>query len=155
MAPPTERRGPLRSLRLFVPAASAVLALCCTGVAGAHTRSSHARAHSSAPISPQMSCGALATDPSFAAIPRYPTAIASATDVAASGGNPAYCDVQGMIAPQTHFEMKLPETTWQGRYIQDGCGGYCGAVRSPSFPTCQTPPGNSFALATDDEGHTS
>ena len=31
-----------------------------------------------------------------------------------------------MIAPQTHFDLKLPVSTWQGRYLQNGCGGYCG-----------------------------
>jgi hypothetical protein len=103
-----------------------------------------------------MTCSALATLPSLVTIPGNPTSIDTATDVAASGTNPEYCDIKGMIAPQTHFEMKLPDKTWQGRYLQNGCGGYCGAVSAQSFPQpCDTELGGDFAMATDDEGHTS
>jgi Tannase and feruloyl esterase len=105
-------------------------------------------------IPAQMTCASLANDPNFVTIPGNPTAIASATDVPASGGNPEYCDVKGMIAPQTHFELELPTTTWQGRYLQNGCGGYCGSVGNQSFPSCDATLGGDFAMATDDEGHT-
>ncbi|MBV9046674.1 MAG: tannase/feruloyl esterase family alpha/beta hydrolase [Solirubrobacterales bacterium] len=112
-----------------------------------------------APVSPtipaQMPCAALATDSNFVTIPGNPTSIASATIVPAASGNPEYCDVQGMIAPQTHFDLKLPINTWQGRYLQNGCGGYCGAVSSQTFPSCDATLGGDFAMATDDEGHTS
>ena len=102
-----------------------------------------------------QSCGSIASDPAWAALPAYPTAIASATVVAAANGNPAYCDVKGMIAPQTHFELELPVSTWQGRYLQNGCGGYCGTVNAQRFPSCDAVLGGDFAMATDDEGHTS
>ncbi len=62
--------------------------------------------------------------------------------------HPEYCDVQGMIAPQTHFDLQLPVGTWQGRYLQNGCGGYCGSVRE----SCRG--GRGGDMATDDEGHT-
>jgi hypothetical protein len=39
-----------------------------------------------------------------------------------------YCDVLGVISPQTHFEVLLPETTWRGDYLQQGCGGFCGVA---------------------------
>jgi feruloyl esterase len=39
-----------------------------------------------------------------------------------------YCFVQGYISPQTQFEVLLPLTTWRGRYLQQGCGGFCGFV---------------------------
>lgn len=114
---------------------------------------SRALAATSPTIPARMSCAALAADPSFVTIPGNPTAIASAALVAASGGEPEYCDVKGMIAPQTHFEMYLPTKTWQGRYLQNGCGGYCGVVSSQSFPSCDATLGGDFAMATDDEGH--
>ena len=41
---------------------------------------------------------------------------------------------QGMIAPQTHFDLQLPVNTWQGRYLQNGCGGYCGTVSGTDLP---------------------
>jgi Tannase and feruloyl esterase len=117
------------------------------------------------PISPTIpatqSCASIGTLSQLAGLPRYPTAIASATVVPASPGtattpaNPEYCDVKGMIAPQTHFELELPLTTWQGRYLQNGCGGYCGTVSGQTFPSCDATLGGDFAMATDDEGHVS
>ena len=131
------------------------------GVATAKTRPAlvtvSAKLAAASPTIPAtMTCSALATLPGLVTIPGNPTSIDTATDVAASGTNPEYCDIKGMIAPQTHFEMKLPDKTWQGRYLQNGCGGYCGAVSAQSFPQpCDTELGGDFAMATDDEGHTS
>ncbi|HLH67429.1 MAG TPA: tannase/feruloyl esterase family alpha/beta hydrolase [Solirubrobacteraceae bacterium] len=142
-------------------AVAVAVAISAGGVAGAHAvnrtliRASRALAAVSPTIPAKMPCSALATDPSFVTIPGNPTSIASATVVPAGSGNPEYCDVQGMIAPQTHFELKLPIDTWQGRYLQNGCGGYCGAVSSQTFPSCDATLGGDFALATDDEGHAS
>ena len=48
----------------------------------------------------------------------------------------------------------MPESTWQGRYLQNGCGGYCGSVNAQTFPSCDAQLGGDFAMATDDEGHT-
>ena len=105
-------------------------------------------------IQPKLSsCAAITTLTDLAANPQYPTAIASSTDVKAANGNPEYCDVQGMIAPQTHFDLQLPVSTWQGRYLQNGCGGYCGTVSTQTFPSCDAQLGGDFAMATDDEGH--
>jgi feruloyl esterase len=102
---------------------------------------------------PNASCQLIKQLTDLAANPQYPTAIASSTDVAAGNGNPEYCDVQGMIAPQTHFDLKLPVSKWQGRYLQNGCGGYCGTVNGQTFPSCDATLGGDFAMATDDEGH--
>ena len=52
----------------------------------------------------------------------------------------------------------MPTSTWTGRYVQEGCGGYCGVVNPgpPALSTgCPAVAGNELALATDDEGHTS
>ncbi|MGH9247095.1 MAG: tannase/feruloyl esterase family alpha/beta hydrolase [Acidimicrobiales bacterium] len=34
----------------------------------------------------------------------------------------------GYVFPQVHFELRLPTETWNGRYFQTGCGGYCGST---------------------------
>jgi feruloyl esterase len=115
---------------------------------------SAALASTSPTIPARISCSDLGQLTSLAAIPGYPTAISPPVDVPAAGNNPQYCDVKGMIAPQTHFELKLPDSTWQGRYLQNGCGGYCGTVGNQSFPSCDQTLGGDFAMATDDEGHT-
>jgi hypothetical protein len=128
------------------------------GVAGAKSGPLIAASAKLVPISPIIkpklsSCGAITGLTDLAANPQYPTAIASSTDVPASGGNPEYCDVKGMIAPQTHFDLQLPVNSWQGRYLQNGCGGYCGTVGNQTFPSCDAQLGGDFAMATDDEGH--
>ncbi len=157
----------LRSLRAYlclagaaavVTAAVAVLA-SNGGVASAHTsralvNDSNRLASVSPTIPAKVDCSTLKSLPSLVTIPDFPTSIDSTTDVAAAGGNPEYCDVKGMIAPQTHFEMKLPVSTWQGRYLQNGCGGYCGVITNQNFPSCDAQLGGDFAMATDDEGHT-
>ena len=129
------------------------------GVASAKTNRSlvhdSAKLAATSPLIPaKATCASMATDPNLVTIPGNPTSIDSATDIPAAGANPEYCDLKGMIAPQTHFEMKLPVSTWQGRYLQNGCGGYCGSVSSQSFPSCDATLGGDFAMATDDEGHT-
>lgn len=104
-------------------------------------------------IPAEISCSAVASLPGLGTIPGYPTSISSATDVPAASGNPEYCDVKGIIAPQTQFELELPVSTWQGRYLQNGCGGYCGLVNAQAFPACDATLGGDFAMATDNEGH--
>ncbi len=46
-----------------------------------------------------------------------------------------FCFVEGYISPQTQFEVLLPLTTWQGRYLQEGCGGFCGFLYPWWTPT--------------------
>jgi hypothetical protein len=157
----------LRSLRAYLCLAGAAAVMTAAvavlasggGVASAHTsrvlvNDSKRLATVSPTIPAKIGCSTLPSLPSLVTIPHFPTSIDSATDVAAAGANPEYCDVKGMIAPQTHFEMKLPVSTWQGRYLQNGCGGYCGTVSNQNFPACDAQLGGDFAMATDDEGHT-
>lgn len=119
---------------------------------------------SSAVTLPRLPCSALADQirvqhpaqpsvPDFARIPGAPTEIWSATIVPASGKNPAYCDVKGLISPQIQFELKLPTTTWQGRYLQMGCGGSCGSIPVSTFPACNLQPQGNFAVASTNDGH--
>jgi len=144
-------------------AVALVLILSSTGggvAAGAQSRPLVADSAKLASISPRIpakeSCASIASLASLAGLPHYPTAIASATVVSppnATSTTPAYCNVQGMIAPQTHFDLELPLASWQGRYLQNGCGGYCGTVSQQTFPSCDATLGGDFAMATDDEGH--
>lgn len=153
-------RAALSVVAAILVAAIVVALGSAGGVASARARvarplvaASSQLAATSPTIPAKLSCAEVATLPSLAAIPDYPTSIASATIVPAASGNPEYCDVKGMIAPQTHFELELPVSTWQGRYLQNGCGGYCGSVGTQQFPTCDAQLGGDFAMATDDEGH--
>ncbi len=112
-----------------------------------------ARTASTLPIIPPViSCAVLAQH-DFGNVPDAPTSISSATVVAATSTTPEYCDIKGYISPQTQFELKLPTKTYQGRYLQVGCGGFCGIVSPTTFPSCDPQLGGDFAIATDDQGH--
>jgi len=72
---------------------------------------------------------------------------------AADASDPATCDVRGTIDPAVRFELKLPISTFTGRYVQYGCQGECGAIFPPPAPGCSPPQGGDFAVAATDDGH--
>ncbi|WP_122689086.1 tannase/feruloyl esterase family alpha/beta hydrolase, partial [Pseudomonas viridiflava] len=67
----------------------------------------------------------------------------------------AVCAVEGLLAPQIGFKLELPTTTWAQRYLQVGCGGFCG--HSDSRPgvadSCKPLKTGAFAVASTDMGH--
>jgi len=86
------------------------------------------------------------------------TRVTSATPVAEkkpeaeTKGEPAHCDVRGVIEPAVQFQLRLPTTTYTGRYLQYGCGGLCGVISPTPFPNCGPGAGDAAVAATDD-GH--
>jgi Tannase and feruloyl esterase len=101
----------------------------------------------SAPANP---CSAL-TQRDFAAIPDAPTVLFSAQVVPAKAQSPEYCEVKGYVTPQIQFEVRLPTQNWNRRYLQVGCGGYCGSLRAS--PEATTALDRNFAVAFDNSGH--
>ncbi len=106
---------------------------------------------------PVLSCAQVAQI-DLGALPGASTEITSAAPLAASAnaqGHWAACDVRGTIAPQIQFELLLPTSTWQGEYLQDGCGGYCGSVNiaTQAATGCAPLTEGAFAIASDNEGH--
>src|SRR6185437_5816663 len=102
----------------------------------------------------------------FSDVPDGPTVILSATQVS---GN---CRVVGYIAPQEQFRLNLPVSGYDGRYLQQGCGGLCGedylgsvgsgAAGGASAASCPTvsaavtvaaAPSGRPAEGTDNQGH--
>src|SRR5437868_13243279 len=85
------------------------------------------------PIPPRMTCASLAAPDARLGAPGFPTLagppflISSAADFTTDAGV-VYCQVKGTISPQTHFELQMPEHNWHGDYVQEGCGGFCGAA---------------------------
>src|SRR5689334_6927335 len=57
--------------------------------------------------------------------PGAPAVIGSATVTPSPGGWEA-CEVKGIAAPQIQFDVLLPTKTWRQRYLQTGCGAFCG-----------------------------
>jgi hypothetical protein len=78
--------------------------------------------------------------------------------VVANAGKLPYCRVEGYIAPQSHFAVHLPTEGWNQRYLQNGCGGYCGTLASPdeidSAAGCVPVASGAFVRASTDGGHT-
>ncbi|MFJ9241751.1 tannase/feruloyl esterase family alpha/beta hydrolase [Streptomyces sp. NPDC101776] len=146
----------------LVTGASVALANSVTGgaqTAGSASANAVSANTATSGIAPAMSCSGIAQLDLAAAVPGVPFEISSATELAASAntlGNWAACDVKGVIAPQLHFEIKLPETGWQANYLQVGCGGLCGNVNVTSAPAsagCVPLTTGAFAVASSDEGH--
>lgn len=79
-----------------------------------------------------------------------PTAITSATLIAQTETDPAYCKVEGYIAPQIGIEMRLPATNWNGKFVKSGCGGPCGVVQGER---CEAHVARGYACIVSDMGH--
>ncbi len=101
-------------------------------------------------IRPVRQCADLVRD---FTIPGAPTHVTSATVVAAAAGQPEHCDVRGFIEPAVKFQLRLPTSTYAGRYVQYGCGGFCGAIDPPPFFRCAGPRVTDAAVAATDDGH--
>jgi len=95
-------------------------------------------------------CEALTTE-NLAALPDALTHIYSATLVAASADKPAYCEVTGNVAPQVGILMWLPAQTWNGKFMEVGCGGFCGMT--VFMLNCEEPLRKGYACITTDMGH--
>ena len=146
----------------LVTGASVALANGATGSAAAPASASvnaAAAASTTSGTAPAMSCSGITSLDLAAAVPGVPFEITSAAEVAAGSntlGNWAYCDVKGVIAPQIHFQLRLPLTGWEANYLQVGCGGLCGSVNTGSAPAstgCVPLTSGAFAVAASDEGH--
>lgn len=111
-------------------------------------------------VPPKIACEALASK-DFASLADAPTQIEGAKVVPAVEGTPEHCLVTGYIAPQIQFKLYLPTQTWAGRYLQIGCGGFCGYMTDPSTKVVQegqlggcTPSDlGGLAVAFGDSGH--
>jgi feruloyl esterase len=127
----------------------AVTALA-TVLAGLGGPPSPAQAASEGTIRPVRGCATLVGD--F----RLPSGVAhvtSATPVPATATEPAHCDVRGYVDQAIRFQLRLPTDTFTGRYLQYGCGGFCGQLDTPAFPACGGRPGADLAVAATDDGH--
>src|SRR5262249_27743088 len=146
-------------LGFVVPLVPAILlgasGAASAGTAGALPGHQSPAAGSSTPVT---SCASLAQI-NLAGVPGAPGKITSSAVVTDKlpAGPVSFCDVKGVFAPHTHFEIKLPVTTWHGQYVQEGCEALCGSVPLSDYPgaglTCAATQDGELALAADDEGH--
>lgn len=101
-------------------------------------------------IRPVRQCGELVNDFD---VPGAATHVTAATVVRVSAGEPEHCDVRGYVEPAVQFQLKLPTATFTGRYLQYGCGGFCGMISATPFPDCGVPHGGDLAVAVTNDGH--
>jgi feruloyl esterase len=80
--------------------------------------------------------------------------LSSAAEVRTGTANP-YCKVEGVIAPDVRFEVRLPLAGWTQRYLQTGCGGLCGSldIRVDKSTGCVPAESGELVLASTDMGH--
>lgn len=103
------------------------------------------------PVSPAAAkCEALIGG-AFATVPDAPTHVASAKLVSGDEDKPVYCEVEGFVAPQVGILMRLPVDSWNGKFMEVGCGGFCGTTAFIAL--CDDPLRKGYACITTDMGH--
>lgn len=114
---------------------------------------------SSAPLFAEQTCQGLmnialdhATITSATAAPEGP--VSGGRGGAAPVIAPAHCAVQGIIRPtkdsEIHFELWIPASGWNGKYLQLGNGGWAGAIYAAGLAE---PVKRGYAAAATDDGH--
>lgn len=130
----------------FVCLTLAVLFMASTAV----TAQALSRYPTTEELSPTLKCeGLRSTD--FSRIPDAPTTLMVAKLIGANAGAPDYCEVEGYISPQVGILMWLPASGWNGKYLQVGCGGFCGNF--DFIRDCVKPLTRGYACLTTDMGH--
>jgi feruloyl esterase len=69
-------------------------------------------------------------------------------------GLPQFCRVAGFTTPTSdshiNFEVWIPETSWNSKYLQVGCGGYCGSITYSNMAESLR---RGYATSGTDDGH--
>jgi hypothetical protein len=82
------------------------------------------------------------------------TNLLSSTVVPAGNGLPAYCRVLGFVRPAINFEIHLPATGWNGKFLMLGCGGFCGSLETGGqVGAMNRGLRRGYAVSTTDSGH--
>jgi hypothetical protein len=74
-------------------------------------------------------------------------------------GSQQFCTVKGYVAPAVNFVVRLPTSGWTQRYLQLGCGGYCGGATLTSGSVdrqssgCTAYEDKEMVVASSDLGH--
>lgn len=68
-----------------------------------------------------------------------------------SGGS--VCEIAGHITATIQILLRLPIGNWNGKFVELGCGGYCGSTEH--IKNCDGPLSRGYACAVNDGGHRS
>jgi hypothetical protein len=114
---------------------------------------------SAAPLFAQQTCQGLTNLALQHAIITSATAVPEGPLTGGRGGAapvvaPAHCAVQGIIKPtkdsEIHFELWLPSSGWNGKYVQLGSGGWAGTINAAGLVE---PLRRGYAASATDDGH--
>lgn len=106
------------------------------------------------PADPAKACAALASF-DFSRIPDAATRIAAAAPLVGADDQPALCRVIGYVATDVGVELRLPETTWNGKLYHAGCGALCGstALVFDELKAANEALARGYAVLASDMGH--
>src|SRR5262249_26411915 len=91
----------------------------------------------------------------FSLVQDAPTQIVSAKQVDPDGGKIGYCEIDGNVALKFGFLLRLPSENWNGKFLEIGCGGECGAAAAKALlARCDDPLRRGYACIISDGGHT-
>jgi hypothetical protein len=99
-----------------------------------------------------LSCASLA-GMDFSNVPDAPAQTTRSSSVAATDPLPAYCRIEGYIATNIGFEIRIPEQGWNGKLLMQGCGGFCGSYAG--IAQCDDALARGYACVATDLGHKS
>jgi len=86
----------------------------------------------------------------FTHVEDAPTRVIETRDVQARGVFSGYCEIRGFTVPQVEFEIRLPTSRWNGKFLHAGCGGMCGQLLSQA---CEMPLKRGYACLVSTMGH--
>jgi len=81
-----------------------------------------------------------------------PTEVRSAELVERVRDVPAHCRVRGYVMPNVGFTILLPASGWNHKFLEVGCGGYCGDVY---IEQCMDAVRTGYTCIASDMGHSS
>ncbi len=106
-----------------------------------------------APPATSATCAAMMTA-DLKGLVEAPAQITSVRSLEATGPAPAACEVNGVIDPSIGFTIRLPESKWNGKLVQVGCGNWCGVRLNAYYAkNCDDALRRGYACIMSDAGH--
>ncbi len=101
------------------------------------------------PLADETMCAAI-SGVDLSGLPDAPTQVVKSTFHPEQGMMPAHCRVEAVTAPHIGIEVRLPTARWNGKSLQQGCGGSCGQI---TIVTADDALSRGYAVSSTDQGH--
>jgi feruloyl esterase len=103
--------------------------------------------------SPEARCHSLQRE-DFSRVPDALTQVIETKYIEQNADANGYCEVYGYVAPSFGFVLRLPSGNWNEKFLEVGCGGACGSLRT-FMSYCDDPLNRGYACIGYDSGHRS